>query len=185
LAERGDARRAVRGRSSSSSVSPVDLDGWLAEPTVRTRHRRESPTLEAELWACAETVRLRDCRVLGRLIRARIPGLQASLTFDELFRHDPFNVLEAGPTHAPSGLCGRTWTVRGDFALLSDPAEFRTWEVPGTVRVLFVNWTEPTETDAALVSEVRIGAVDRRAARYVRALEPFIGAFQGLIAVER
>jgi len=181
---RRDARRAARGRRSSSSVPPVDLDGWLAEPAVRTRNRRESPTLEAQLWACAQTVRLRDCRVLGRLIRARIPGLRASLTFDELFRHDPFNLLEAGPTHALSGLCGRIWTVRGDFTLLSDPVEFRSWDVPGTVRVLFANWTEPTETGAALVSEVRIGAVDRRAARYVRALEPFIGAFQGLIAVE-
>jgi hypothetical protein len=181
---RRDARRAVRGRRGSSSVAPVDLDGWLAEPTVRIRQRRESPTLEAELWACAQTVRLRDCRVLGRLIRARIPGLQASLTFNELFRHDPFNRLETGPTHALSGLCGRIWTVRGDFAVLSDPAEFRVWEVPGTVRVLFASWTEPTAKGAALVSEVRIGAVDGRAARYVRALEPFIGAFQGLVGVE-
>jgi hypothetical protein len=163
---RGDARRAVRGRRRSSSVPPVDLDGWLAEPTVRTRQRRESPTLEAELWACAETVRLRDCRVPGRLIRARIPGLQASLTFNELFRHDPFNLLETGPTYTLSGLCGRIWTVRGNFAVLSDPAEFRFWEVPGTVRVLFASWTEPTEMGAALVSEVRIGAVDSRAARY-------------------
>ena len=181
---RRDARRSVRGRRRSSSVAPVDLDGWLAEPTVRTRQRRESPTPEAELWACAQTVRLRDCRVLGRLIRARIPGLKASLTFDELFRHDPFNLLETGPTHALSGLCGRIWTVRGDFAVLSDPAEFRVWEVPGTVRVLFANWTEPSGKGAALVSEVRIGAVDGRAARYVRALGPFIGAFQGLVGVE-
>jgi hypothetical protein len=165
-------------------VAPVDLDRWLAEPAVRTRHRRESPASVAELWACAATVRLRDCRVLGRLIRARIPGLRASMTFDELFRNDPFNPLEAGPAHVLSGLCGRIWTVRRDFAVLADPAEFETWAVPGTVRVLFAHWAEPADGGAALVSEVRIGPVDRRAALYVRALEPFIGAFQGLVGVE-
>jgi hypothetical protein len=165
-------------------VPPVDLDRWLEDPMVRTRHRRESPTPEAELWECAATVRVRDCRVLGRLIRARIPGVQASATFEELFRTDPFHLLDAGPTYALSGLCGRIWTARGDFAALSDPAEFGTWEAPGTARVLFAHWTEPTENGAALVSEVRVGAVDRRAARYVRALKPFIGAFQGLVGVE-
>ena len=151
---------------------------------VRTRHRRDSPAPDAELWACAATVRVRDCRVLGRLIRARIPGVRASVTFEELFRSDPFHLLEAGPTYAISGLCGRIWTARGDFATLSDPAEFDTWDVPSTARVLFANWTEPTGKGAALVSEVRVDAVDRRAARYVRALRPFIGAFQGLVGVE-
>ena len=151
---------------------------------VRTRHRRESAAPESELWACAATVRVRDCRVLGRLIRARIPGVRASVTFEELFRSDPFHLLEAGPTYAISGLCGRIWTARADFGALSDPAEFDTWEVPGTARVLFANWTEPAGSGAALVSEVRVDAVDRRAARYVRALRPFIGAFQGLVGVE-
>lgn len=165
-------------------MPPVDLDRWLADPAVRTRHRRESAAPETVLWACASAVRLRDCRVLGRLIRARIPGLRASLTFDEMFRSDPFNLLEAGPNYTLSGLCGRIWTVRRDFTMLSDPAEFDTWAVPGTARVLFANWTEPAEGGAALVSEVRVGPVDRRAALYVRALEPFIGAFNGLIGVE-
>jgi hypothetical protein len=162
----------------------VDLDRWLPEPDLRTRHRRTSNAAAEELWAAAGTVRLRDCRILGRLIRARIPGLQSGDTFDALFRNDPFNLLEEGPTHVLSGLCGRIWTVRGDFAVLSRPSEFLAWNVPGTVRVLFAQWTEPTADGSALVSEVRIGAVDRRAALYLRALEPFIGAFQGLVGVE-
>lgn len=165
-------------------MPPADLDRWLAEPAVRTRHRRESRAGAEELWAAAGTVRLRDCRILGRLIRARIPGLQPSATFDELFRNDPFNVLEEGPTHVLSGLCGRIWTVRRDFSRLSDPSEFLTWNVPGTVRVLFAQWAEASGDGSALVSEVRIAPVDRRAALYVRALEPFIGAFQGLVGVE-
>jgi membrane-associated phospholipid phosphatase len=118
------------------------------------------------------------------LVRARIPGLRGSLTFAELFRSDPFNLLEEGPNYTLSGLCGRIWTVRRDFARLSQPAEFLTWRAPGTVRVLFATWTEPTEGGSALVSEVRIAAVDRRAGLHVQALRPFISAFQGLVATE-
>lgn len=165
-------------------MPPVDLDRWLSEPVLRTSHRREGLTSEDELWASAATVRLRDCRILGRMIRARIPSLQGSLTFDELVRSAPFNLLEEGPTYTLSALCGRIWTIRGDFAPLSQPAEFLTWQVPGTVRVLFANWAEATENGSALASEVRIAAVDRRAARYVRTLEPFISAFQGLVGRE-
>jgi hypothetical protein len=151
---------------------------------MRTCHRREAPATAGELWATAGTVRLRDCRILGRLIRARIPGLQPSLTFNELFRSGPFNLLDAGPDYVLSGLCGRIWTVRGDFALLPRREDFLTWDVPGTVRVLFASWAEPTDEGSALVSEVRVAAVDRRAARYVRALEPFVSAFQGLVGSE-
>jgi hypothetical protein len=162
----------------------VDLDRWLPEPVLRTHHRRESPATEAQLWESAATVRLRDCRVLGRLIRVRIPGLHASLSFNELFRSDPFNLLEEGPTYNLSGLCGRIWTVRRDFALLSQPSEFPDWHAPGMVRVLFAAWAEATESGSALVSEVRIAAVDRKARVYLRALKPFIAASKGLVATE-
>src|SRR4051812_2156770 len=97
-------------------MPPVDLDRWIPEFVVRTSHQREGVTTEEELWASAATVRLRDCVILGRLIRARIPGLDASLRFEELFRNDPFHVLEEGLTYTLSGLCGRIWTVHGDFA---------------------------------------------------------------------
>ena len=162
----------------------MDLDAWLAEPTLRTRHSRESPTSEQQLWASARNVRLRDCRVLGRLIRVRIPGLPAHVTFDEMFRSDPFNLLDEGPTHVLSGLCGQIWTMRRDFVQLARPEDFLTWQVAGTVRVLFAHWAEATDEGSALVSEVRVGAVDRKAALYVRALKPFIAASQGLVGVE-
>jgi hypothetical protein len=162
----------------------MDLDAWIDAPIVRTHHRRESPVSAPDLWAAAGTVRLADCRILGRLIRARIPGLAAGMTFDELFHGDPFTVLESGPTHLLSGLCGRIWTVRREFTVLADPAEFPVWEVPGNARVLFASWAESTADGAALVSEVRVAATDRRAAVYVRGLGPFIAAFQGLVAKE-
>jgi hypothetical protein len=162
----------------------VDLDRWLRDPALRTRYRREAAASADRLWRSAGSVRLRDARLLGRLIRARIPGLKASLSFDELFRSDPFNLLEQGRNYRLSGLCGRIWTVRRDFAVLSSPEEFRTWDVPGTVRVLFANWAEATDGGAALMSEVRIAPVDRRAGMYLRGLRPFISAFQGLVVAE-
>lgn len=162
----------------------MNLDGWLPAPTLQTRHCRNSPSTAHDLWSSATTVRLRDCRVLGRLIRIRIPGLPAHLTFDEMFRSSPFNLLEEGPTHVFSGLCGRIWTMRRDFAHLAHPTDFLTWDVAGTVRVLFASWAEATDEGSALVSEVRVGAVDRKAALYLRPLEPFIAAFQGLVGVE-
>lgn len=162
----------------------MNLDDWLAKPTVRTVHRRQSSRTPAELWAGAAAVRLSDCRLLGRLVRARIPGLELDMAFSELFRREPFNLLEEGPTHAASALCGRIWTVRRDFAALSAPADFKTWHVPGTVRVLFAHWAHETARGSALVSEVRIAPVDRRARLYLRGMEPFIGAFQGLVGIE-
>ena len=42
-------------------------------------------------------VRLRDCRLLGRMVRARLGVRDASLTFDALFRAAPFVLLEDGP----------------------------------------------------------------------------------------
>jgi hypothetical protein len=165
-------------------VAVPDLDRWIDAPLVRTRHRRDAAVGAQELWAAAGTVRLKDCRVLGRLIPARIRGVAPGASFDELFRSAPFTVLDQGPTFRLSGLCGRIWNVRGQFTPLAGPEAFVTWSEPGTVRVLFANWAQPTDHGASLISEVRIAAVDRRAGRYLRAFGPFISAFQGLVAAE-
>jgi hypothetical protein len=162
----------------------VDIDHWLDDPDLRTHHRREAPAPPEALWAAAESVRVRDCRVLGRLIPMRVPGVRSQATFGELFREPPFTPLEEGPDFLLSGLCGRIWTIRGGFDPLDAPEDFLSWSVPGTARVLFAHWVEPTDRGSALVSEARVDAVDRRAARYLRALEPFVATFQGFIAIE-
>lgn len=161
-----------------------DLDRWLAVPALRTRHRRESTADEQDLWRAATAVRLRDCRLLGRLVAARIPGARPSSTFDAMFAAPPFVTLERGPTWALSGLCGRIWTVRGEFGSLAGPQDFLDWCEPASARVLFAHWTQARAGGSTLHSEVRVGAVDRRAAVYLRALEPFITAFQGLVGLE-
>ena len=161
-----------------------DLDRWLSDPAVRTQHRRKSSASVDRLWQAAATVRLCDCRLLGRLVAVRLRGSRPQLTFDELFRAPPFVTLQRGPTSALFGLCGRIWTVRGELGSLAGPQSFLDWDEPGTVRVLFAYWAEPSGARAGLHSEVRVAPVDRRAAVYLRTLGPFIAAFQGLIGLE-
>jgi hypothetical protein len=162
-----------------------DLDRWIADPQVRTHHRRDAPVGERRLWSAAGGVRVKDCRVLGRLIPARIAGVSPEASFDELFAGAPFAVLDEGPTFRLSGLCGRIWMVRGQFTALGGPEAFQTWSEPGTVRVLFANWVQQaSENGASLISEVRVAPVDRRARLCLRAFAPFIAAFQGLVAAE-
>ena len=161
-----------------------DLDRWLPAPALRSAHRRDARADPAVLWNAALGVRLGDCRLLGRLVRARLGVGDPDTTFDALFRSPPFVALERGPSWALSGLCGRIWRVRGELGALADADAFRDWSEPGTARVLFANWVEPLRTGSALHSEVRVDAVDRRAARYLRALEPFVATFQGLVGRE-
>lgn len=162
-----------------------DLDVWLRAPALRTSHRREARADALALWSAAAEVQLRDCRLLGRLVRARLGVADAGITFERLFRTPPFVLLEDGPTWALSGLAGRIWTVRGELGPVPDAQAFRDWDEPGTARVLFAHWTEALPGGRASIhSEVRVAPVDRRAARYMRALEPVVAAFQSLIGKE-
>jgi hypothetical protein len=166
-------------------VSPADLDRWLPDPVVRTHHRREAAATPAQLWEAAGTVTLAETGLLGRLVRWRIPGVAAGSTFWELFRHDPFTVLDEGERYSLSGLCGRIWTRHREFTVLGDPAEFRTWSAPATARVLFAHWVEPAAPGrATLTSEVRVAPVDRRGRLGVRLVSPLVAAFEHLIGTE-
>lgn len=173
------ARNVLQTPRSEPSLTP-DLDGWLPNPSIRVSHRRESSASAERLWEAAQTVRLRDARRLGRLVRWRIPGLTADLTFDEMFRAPPFIVLHEEPGRLlVSGLVGRIWTLRRDYPELEDPEEFRTWHSSGTARVLFANWIEdgPTEIHA----EARVEAIGAQGRVGVAAVRPLVRAFGSLI----
>jgi hypothetical protein len=162
---------------------PPDLDVWLPGPQIRVRHRREAQAAPAELWAAAQAVRLRDARNLGRLVRLRIPGLSPDLRFDEMFRAPPFYVLFEDELTLVSGLVGRIWTMRRDYPSLSGADEFRSWSRRGTVRVLFANWVQPTDDGrAALLSETRVQAVDRRGRLGLAAVRPLISSSHQLVS---
>lgn len=162
-----------------------DLDEWLADPAIRVRHRRETAVGEARLWEAARTVRVEDTRVLGRLLRWRIPGIPASLPYDALFREPPFAVLHEDAGVLVSGLVGRIWTLRRDYPAIAGAQEFRAWSAAGTARVVFANWVEPTNSDgAALVSETRVRATDREGRLGVSAVRPLVSAFHALIGRE-
>jgi hypothetical protein len=137
------------------------------------------------LWRTARALRLSDTRLLGRLIRWRIPGTSSELAFDQLFRAYPFIVLEEDEGLLISGLCGRIWTLARDYPDLAGPEAFRDWDRSGTVRVLFAHWVERDEGDeVALVSEARVQPVDSRAERRVRVLWALVGPFEGLVGAE-
>jgi hypothetical protein len=162
-----------------------DLDYWLADPALRVPHRREAPVGQAELWEAARTVRVADTRILGRLLRWRIPGVPKSILYDELFRASPFTVLQEDDGALVSGLVGRIWTLRRDYPALSGPEEFRQWSDPGTARVVFANWVEPAGSErAALVSETRVGVTDRDGSVGLAAVRPLIAAFHPLVGRE-
>lgn len=145
-------------------------------------HRRESRASVEDLWAAARAVRLRDTQMLGRLVRWRIPGTPAGITFDEMFRRPPFIVLEETDSALLSGLVGRIWTLRRDYPALGEPEDFRRWSTRGTARVLFASWTEPlAQGGAVLCAETRVGAIGAQGRIGLRTVRPLVRAFHHLI----
>jgi hypothetical protein len=162
-----------------------DLDAWLPDPQVRTRHRRSAETDADRLWHAAGTVRLRDASALGRAVRWRIPGTSLDLTFRDLFRQYPFAVIAEGPRWSVSGMCGRIWTLRRDYPRIDGADDFLAWEERGTVRVLLAHWIVlDAPGQSTLVSEARIKPVDGRASFRLRALWALVGHFERLIGGE-
>ena len=174
--------------AESLTDTTMDLDAWLPDPEIATRHRREAAADPDRLWAAARSVRLDQTRTIGRLVRWRIPGVPADQSFMGLLAEDPFTVLDEGTHHSISGLCGRIWTLQRDYAQLSGPDEYLAWHEPRTVRVLFAHWVVPgrpgRESRSTLHSEARIGPTDAIATMRLRALWLAVGPFERLIGAE-
>jgi hypothetical protein len=162
-----------------------DLDRWLPDPQVRTLHRRSAETDADRLWNAAESVRLRDAPILGRVVRWRIPGTPVDLSFWDLFRQYPFSVIAEGARWSVSGMCGRIWTLRRDYPRIDGAKDFLAWEEPATARVLLAHWIEGNgRGQSALVSETRIKPVDGQARLRIRALWALVGHFEALVGRE-
>ncbi|WCB92782.1 hypothetical protein DSM104299_01481 [Baekduia alba] len=163
----------------------VDLDTWLPAPAIRTTHRREAAAPPDALWAAARGLRVDATGPLGRLVRWRIPGLPAAVTFAELFSAPPFTVLDEGDGWSVSGLVGRIWTLRRDYPALDGADAFAAWAQPGTARVVFAHWVVPgPDGRSTLFSEARVAPVDRGAALRLRALWAVVGPWERLIGGE-
>jgi hypothetical protein len=162
-----------------------ELDLWLPEPQVRTRHQRSARAEASDLWHAAETLRIREAPIFSRALRWRIPGTSPDLSFRDLLRRYPFVVIDEGDLWSVSGLCGRVWTLQRDYPSIAGPEEFRAWNEPGTVRVLLAHWIEPDGNDGSvLISETRVEPSDRSAALRMRALWTVVGRFDRFIAAE-
>jgi hypothetical protein len=159
------------------------LDTWLPDPAVRVAHCRESSVPPERLWEAARSVRLGDTRLLGRLVRWRIPGLARGISFDEMFRQQPFTVLTESDSALVSGLVGRIWTLRRDYPELEDPEEFREWSVAGSARVLLANWVHAArDGQTELRSETRVQAFGAQGRIGLASVRPLIRGFQQLVA---
>jgi hypothetical protein len=167
---------------TSADFKP-ELDHWLADPAVRIAHRRQSAAAPDRLWAAARKLRLSDTGLLGRLVRWRIPGLAADLSFDEMFHCPPFIALvDDNEGSLTSGLVGRIWTLRRDYPQLKAPDEYEQWDEPGTAKVLFANWIEPASGgQTALCAEVRVRAIGAQGRIGVAAVRPLVSAFGQLV----
>jgi hypothetical protein len=177
----------MMSRMANSPVRPaMDLDAWLPDPEVVTRHRREARADADALWTAARGVRLDQTRTIGRLVQWRIPDVPAGQSFMGLLSEDPFTVLDEGEHHSLSGLCGRIWTLQRDYAQLAGPEEFMAWDEPRTVRVLFAHWVTPGphRNASTLHSEARVGPTDAIATMRLRALWLAVGPFERLIGAE-
>jgi len=179
----GGARKDRSERMADHEWMIPDLDDWIPRPTLRVEHRRESSAPPERLWAAAKQVRLTDAALLGRLVRWRIPGMPADISFDQMFRREPFTVLDGDHDRVlVSGLVGRIWTLRRDYPRIGEPEEFREWSTRGTARVLFANWVQPNDDGSILVSESRVEAIGIQGRVGIGAVRPLVRAFHPLIA---
>jgi hypothetical protein len=158
-----------------------NLDAWMPSPAVRVSHRRHSSAPPERLWEASRAVRLSDTRMLGRVIRWRIPGTPATISFDELFRAPPFIPLENLGEGLVSGLVGRIWTFRRDYPKLAGAEQYLSWSQGGTARVLFANWVEPHKPGSVLRSETRVESFGVQGRIGLASVRPLIRAFQQLI----
>src|SRR5215216_2045618 len=106
--------------ASMCSTMPSVAKPVPAPTSSVVSERSSSAAASAVLWDAAQQIRLAETRTLGRLVRWRIPGTPARLTYDQLFRSYPFTVLDEGERHLVSGLCGRIWTLQRDYPALGD-----------------------------------------------------------------
>jgi hypothetical protein len=159
------------------------LDTWLAEPAVTVKHHWSSRVAPDDLWEAARTIEIGDTRMLGRLVRWRIPGVPADASFESLFRRPPFTVLEEDELTLVSGLVGRIWTLRRDYPVVQDPDEFREWSKGGTAKVVFAHWVEPADGDGSLLrSEARVETFGARGRIGLASVRPLISRFHHLVA---
>ncbi len=165
-------------------MTAPDLDAWLPDPAIRTRHRRTAAADPQAVWDAAAALRLDQTGTIGRLVQWRIPGTPASIGFRELLATAPFTVLDAGERWSVSGLCGRIWTTAVDYPLV-DARTFCAWDEPGTVRVAMAHWvTEDAGGRSTIHSDARVEPVDRRARWALRSLWLAVGPFERLIGAE-
>ena len=144
------------------------LDDWIPDPAVRTHHRRSAAATPEALWDAARAVRLSDTRTLERLVRWRIPGVVHGQTYDELFRTDPFTLLDEGDDLVGLRAVRADLDARARLPARSPGPEDVPRLGPARAPCACCSRTGPsrvTDGRSTLVSEARVDPVDRDGAR--------------------
>ncbi len=166
-------------------LTSENLDAWLPDPQICTRHRREAAAPADVLWTAAQGVNLDQTRTIGALVRWRIPGVPADQSFAGLLAEHPFAILAEGERWSISGLCGPIWTLARDYAPIGQPLDFHAYDAARSVRVLFAHWVQDDgDGRSTIFSEARVQPTDRVASARLRALWLLVGAFERLIGAE-
>ena len=167
----GDARGAGPLAARSGDPERPSTDG------ARDARRRCGRRRRASAW--------RRRGGSGRLVGWRIPGVEGSSTYHELFRAYPFSVLDESEHGLVSGLCGRIWTLARDYPELDGPEAFAAWDEPGTVRVAFAHGVRDLgDGQSELWSEARVQPIDVGARLRLKAVWAVVGPFERLVGAE-
>ena len=162
------------------------LDDWLPQHHARTRHARRSSVPPDVLWQAARQARVADARTLRPLIGMALPGPAPGpgTTFAELFRTGIFTLLEEGRHHSVSGVAGRLWTARDDYARFETAADYMEYAEPGTAKVVLLTQVRAVDGGSEILSESRVWCADRRARLRFRPFWAFVGPFNRFIGSE-
>ena len=128
-------------------------------------YRRQSSVRPGDLWAAAQSIRLRDTPRLHRVIRWRL-GEHApagDTTFREFFRTGIFIELEEGERHTVSGVAGRIWTPSGHYERFAAAADYKEYAEPGTAKVALLNAVHEHERGSEIRVEAGVAIHGRRA----------------------
>jgi hypothetical protein len=153
---------------------------------VRTHHARVSRAPAPALWQAARSVEVRETVSLRPLIAWRL-GAHAPRgdePFSAVFARHPFHLLAEDGWVTVSGLGGKLWSLRGDYATFGSPAEFRAWAPGGTCKVALRHEVREHPRGAEIVSEARVWCTSPGAWRRFRPYWAVVGPFSRFIGGE-
>jgi hypothetical protein len=109
---------------------------------------------------------------------------RADEPFAAVFARHPFHLLAEDGWGSVSGLGGKLWSLRGDYARFASPEAYREWAPGGTCKAALRNEVREHGAGSEIVSEARVWCTSPGAWRRFRPYWAFVGPFSGFIGGE-